>query len=64
MLASFGTYLLRGLKWLTPAAALALAACGDSPPQTPVAAAPPVTVAEPVKRTVTDWDRFRGFERL
>src|SRR4029077_9923119 len=40
--------------------ALALAACGDKPPQAPAAAAPPVTVAEPVKRTVTDWDEFTG----
>src|SRR6478609_6418926 len=39
-----------GLKWLPPLLALALAACGDKPPQAPAAAAPPVTVAEPVKR--------------
>jgi membrane fusion protein, multidrug efflux system len=59
-LVSINLYLLRGLRWLTPAAALALAACGDKPPQQPAAAAPPVTVAEPVKRTVTDWDEFTG----
>ncbi len=59
-LASVSFNLLRGLKWLTPAATLALAACGDQPPQAPAAAAPPVTVAEPVKRTVTDWDEFTG----
>ena len=58
-LVNINLYLLRGLRWLTPAAALALAACGDKPPQ-PAAAAPPVTVAEPVKRTVTDWDEFTG----
>ena len=57
---NISSYLLRGLRWLTPAAALALAACGDKPPQAPAAAAPPVTVAEPVKRTVTDWDEFTG----
>lgn len=49
-----------GLKWLTPLLALALSACGDKPPQQPAAAAPPVTVAQPVKRTVTDWDEFTG----
>src|SRR3954471_12589051 len=49
-----------GLKWLTPLLALALTACGDKPPQQPAAAAPPVTVAQPVKRTVTDWDEFTG----
>jgi membrane fusion protein, multidrug efflux system len=48
------------LKWLTPLLALALSACGDKPPQQPAAAAPPVTVAQPVKRTVTDWDEFTG----
>ena len=50
----------RRLKWLTPLLALALSACGDKPPQQPAAAAPPVTVAQPVKRTVTDWDEFTG----
>jgi RND family efflux transporter MFP subunit len=37
----------------------ALSACGEHPQQ---AAAPPpaVTVAQPVKRTVTDWDEFTG----
>jgi multidrug efflux system membrane fusion protein len=45
---------------LTPLLALALSACGDKPPQQPAAAPPPVTVAQPVKRTVTDWDEFTG----
>ena len=55
----------RGLKWLTPLLALALSACGDKPPQAAAAAAPPVTVAQPVKRTVTDWDEFTGrFEAM
>jgi len=46
--------------------ALALAGCGQSaPPQAAAAAAPPVTVAQPVKRTVTDWDEFTGrFEAI
>jgi RND family efflux transporter MFP subunit len=50
----------RGVSWLAPLLALALSACGDKPPQQPAAAAPPVTVAQPVKRTVTDWDEFTG----
>jgi membrane fusion protein, multidrug efflux system len=39
--------------------AVALSGCGDKPPQ-PVAGPPPVTVAQPTKRTVTDWDEFTG----
>jgi len=55
----------RGLKWLTPLVALVLSACGDKPPQQAAPAAPPVTVAQPVKRTVTDWDEFTGrFEAM
>src|SRR6201997_3560419 len=38
----------------------ALAACGEKPQQPAAAAAPAVTVAQPVKRTVTDWDEFTG----
>src|ERR1700736_5646918 len=39
--------------------AVTLSGCGDKPaPQ--AAAAPPVTVAQPTKRTVTDWDEFTG----
>jgi RND family efflux transporter MFP subunit len=40
--------------------ALALAACGEKPGQAPAASAPAVTVATPVKRTVTDWDEYTG----
>jgi RND family efflux transporter MFP subunit len=40
-------------------AAITLSGCGDKP-QPAAAAAPPVTVAQPVKRTVTDWDEFTG----
>jgi multidrug efflux system membrane fusion protein len=55
----------RVLKWLTPLVALVLSACGDKPPQQAAPAAPPVTVAQPVKRTVTDWDEFTGrFEAM
>jgi len=40
---------------------LTLSGCGEKPQQ-PAAAPPPppVTVAPPVKRTVTDWDEFTG----
>ena len=41
-------------------AAFALSGCSDKPPQQAAPAAPPVTVAQPVKRTVTDWDEFTG----
>jgi RND family efflux transporter MFP subunit len=41
-------------------ALLLLAGCGDKPGQPAAAAPPPVTVAQPVKRTVTDWDEFTG----
>src|SRR5258707_8132119 len=45
--------------------AVALSGCGDKPPAQAAAAAPPVTVAQPVKRTVTDWDEFTGrFEAI
>jgi membrane fusion protein, multidrug efflux system len=40
--------------------AFALSACGDKPPQQAAQPAPPVTVAQPVKRTITDWDEFTG----
>src|ERR1700722_17934817 len=52
---------LRALIVLLP---IVLSGCGDKPP--PVAAGPaPVTVAQPTKRVVTDWDEFTGrFEGL
>jgi RND family efflux transporter MFP subunit len=40
--------------------AVALSGCGDKPAPQAAAAPPPVTVAQPVKRTVTDWDEFTG----
>lgn len=41
-------------------AVLALAGCGQNNSQQAAPAAPPVTVAQPTKRTVTDWDEFTG----
>jgi RND family efflux transporter MFP subunit len=44
--------------------AVTLSGCGDKP-QPQAVAAPPVTVAQPTKRTVTDWDEFTGrFEAM
>ena len=38
-----------------------LSGCEEKPaPQAAAPPAPPVTVAQPVKRTVTDWDEFTG----
>jgi RND family efflux transporter MFP subunit len=39
--------------------ALVLSSC-EKPSQPAAATAPPVTVAQPAKRTVTDWDEFTG----
>ncbi|MGJ4943107.1 efflux RND transporter periplasmic adaptor subunit [Bradyrhizobium sp. HKCCYLS1011] len=50
----------RTLNILTLSLAAALVGCGEQKPQPQAAAAPPVTVAQPVKRTVTDWDEFTG----
>jgi len=41
-------------------AALLLAGCDDKSKQAAAPPALPVTVAQPVKRTVTDWDEFTG----
>ena len=51
---------LRRLAPLGLVVALALSACGDKAQQQAAPPAPPVTVAQPVKRTVTDWDEFTG----
>ena len=48
------------LRPLIAVLALSLSGCGDKPPQQPAAGPPPVTVAQPTKRTVTDWDEFTG----
>jgi membrane fusion protein, multidrug efflux system len=51
---------LRGLKPLIFLLAITLSGCGDKPPQPAASGPPPVTVAQPTKRTVTDWDEFTG----
>src|SRR5262249_30747080 len=37
-----------------------LSGCGEKPAPQAAAGPPPVTVAQPTKRTVTDWDEFTG----
>jgi membrane fusion protein, multidrug efflux system len=49
---------LRGLMIVLLAATLS--GCDDKPAQQAAPAPPPVTVAQPVKRMVTDWDEFTG----
>lgn len=39
---------------------IVLAGCGDKPQQQAAPPPPNVTVANPIKRTVTDWDEFTG----
>jgi multidrug efflux system membrane fusion protein len=56
----FNSRSFRGLKPLIVLLAIALSGCGDKPPAPAAAAAPPVTVAQPTKRIVTDWDEFTG----
>ena len=56
----FGFHSLRGLAPLMALLAVTLSGCGDKPPAQAAAAPPPVTVAQPTKRTVTDWDEFTG----
>src|ERR1700723_3717437 len=50
----------RGLSPILIVLAGLLAGGGEKPAPQAGAAAPPVTVAQPVKRTVTDWDEFTG----
>src|SRR5712671_710897 len=48
------------LRPLVVLLAVSLSGCGDKPPPQAAAGPPPVTVAQPTKRTVTDWDEFTG----
>jgi multidrug efflux system membrane fusion protein len=48
------------LRSLVVLLALTLSGCGDKAPSQAATAPPSVTVAQPVKRTVTDWDEFTG----
>jgi multidrug efflux system membrane fusion protein len=57
-LADFPSFCVSTLPLI--ALALGLSGCSDKVPQPQVAAAPPVTVAQPTRRTVTDWDEFTG----
>src|SRR6202051_5052798 len=58
----------RGPKSLIVLLAITLSGCGDKPAPQAAAAAPPVTVAAPTKRTVTDWSdvpgRFEAVEEV
>jgi multidrug efflux system membrane fusion protein len=56
----FNIHSLRGVAPLMVLLAVTLSGCGDKPPAQAAAAPPPVTVAQPTKRTVTDWDEFTG----
>lgn len=47
------------LALVAVAIGIGLAGC-EKPAQAPAASAPAVTVANPTKRTVTDWDEFTG----
>ena len=49
-----------GLVPIAVLLAMTLSGCGESKPPQAAVAAPPVSVAQPVKRTVTDWDEFMG----
>jgi RND family efflux transporter MFP subunit len=54
-----------GLLIALATSALALAGCGDKQQPQAAVPAPAVTVAQPTKRTVTDWDEFTGrFEAI
>ncbi|RZN29450.1 efflux transporter periplasmic adaptor subunit [Bradyrhizobium sp. Leo121] len=54
-----------GLLIALATSALALSGCGDKQQPQAAAPAPAVTVAQPTKRTVTDWDEFTGrFEAI
>ncbi len=51
---------MRRLLPLVVLLAAGLSGCGEKPAPQAAAGPPPVTVAQPTKRTVTDWDEFTG----
>jgi membrane fusion protein, multidrug efflux system len=51
---------LRNLMPLIVVLAIGLSGCGETPAQQAAPPPPAVTVAQPTKRTVTDWDEFTG----
>lgn len=55
-----GTRSFYGLSPLLIVLAALLSGCEEKQAPQAAAAPPPVTVAQPVKRTVTDWDEFTG----
>jgi membrane fusion protein, multidrug efflux system len=62
-LARAGVFNIRSMRDFRPLIvllAVTLTGCGDKAPQPAAAAPAPVTVAQPTKRTVTDWDEFTG----
>src|SRR4051795_9048945 len=58
--AGFVVHSFCDLRPLIVLLAVTLSGCGDKPPAQAAAAPPTVTVAQPTKRTVTDWDEFTG----
>src|SRR3984893_1529140 len=57
---NFNLHSLHGVGPLIVLLAITLSGCGDKPSQPAATAPPPVTIAQPIKRTVTDWDEFTG----
>src|SRR6476659_8811019 len=57
---NFNLHPLRCMAPLFLLLAVSLSGCGDKSQPQAATAPPPVTVAQPTKRTVTDWDEFTG----